>query len=92
MILSNPNNKIQMFEILDFEKCHIVKFGSGKNTGFIVYTFNTSQIRILTGKNTNQEEIPETILDNGVKGKINPTKVFLFVAKVLKRTLCPQCV
>ena len=66
-----------MFEILDFEKCYRFKFGSGKKTGFVVYSFNPSEIRILTGKNTEGEEIPETVVENKVQGKINPTRVFL---------------
>lgn len=81
-----------MFELINFEKSFFVKFGSGKNTGFIVFVFDAENITILDGINTIDERIPQTTIQNGVKGKINPTKVFLFVVKVLKKTLCPECI
>jgi len=81
-----------MFELINFEKSFFVKFGSGKKTGFIVFVFDAENITILGGINTIGERIPQTTITNGVKGKINPTKVFIFVVKVLKKTLCPECI
>ena len=81
-----------MFELLNFEASHFAQFTSGKNKGYIVFTYDSENITVLSGLNTMLERIPQTTIENGVKGKINPTKVFLFVAKVLKKTLCPECI
>jgi len=81
-----------MFELINFEESFFIKFGNGKNTGFIVFVFDAEKITILDGINTAGERIPQTTTENAVKGKINPTKVFIFIAKVLKKTLCPNCI
>ena len=81
-----------MIDLINFEKSYFAKIGSGKKTGFVVYTFEASNITVLGGVNTEGKQIQEITIENGVKGKINPTKVFLFIAKVLKKTLCPECI
>lgn len=81
-----------MFEILNFEEIYFCKFGNGKGEGCIYFCFDNSEIRIISGKDTDGKQIPETTIKNEIKGKINPTKVLLFIAKVLKKVLCPSCV
>ncbi len=81
-----------MIELINFEASHFAQFTNGKNKGYIVYVFNPENITILGGINTEGKQIQEITIENGVKGKINPTKVFLFIAKVLKKTLCPECI
>jgi len=44
------------------------------------------------GNGKTGKEIDETTIINDIKGKINPTKVILFIVKVLKKVLCPECV
>ena len=81
-----------MIELLEFEEIFFCKFGNGKAKGHVYFAYDDNQIKILSGKNTEGKEIPETTIKNEVKGKINPTKVLLFIAKVLKEALCPSCV
>jgi len=82
-----------MFEILDLEdKIYLFRFGNGKTKGFVYFSFDDKQIKVLSGLNTAGKEIDETTIINDIKGKINPTKVILFIVKVLKKVLCPSCV
>ena len=78
--------------VLNFEEIGFFKFGDGKREGWVYFSFDKSEIRIISGLDTEGKQIPETIIKNEVKGKINPTKVILFIVKVLKKVLCPSCV
>ena len=81
-----------MFELLNFEEIYFCKFGNGKSEGHIYFSYDDNQIKILSGVDPDGKKISETTIKNEIKGKINPTKVLLFIAKVLKKVLCPSCV
>ena len=51
---------------------------------FTIQGINTSSHRISKTIDIHVEEIYQD-------GKINPSKLFAYVAKVLKKTLCPKC-
>ncbi len=60
-------------------------------TATIFFNYDDINIFVLGGKTTTGEEIKQQKIKNEVKGALNPTKVFFFIAKVLKKTLCPEC-
>ena len=91
LTISQNIKTYKVIELINFEKSHFALFTNGKNTGYITYTFGSSNITVLGGINTEAKQIQEITIENSVRGKINPTKVFLFIAKVLKKTLCPHC-
>ena len=73
-------------------------FENGKfNRGHINWSelkqYENDYITTVNGKNTKGEEIREVTVAVIAKGKKpDPTQVFWFVAKVLKKVLCPECV
>lgn len=82
-----------MLELTKIEKRHYTEFINEKlQTGFLYYTYNKKTITVLFGKNTEGEEIgtEEFEYDTEVE-KLNPTQIFLIVAKVLREKLCPEC-
>lgn len=81
-----------MIEILEIESnVNFVKFNIESKESEISFNYDKHYIYILSGVNTKGEKIkPQKIL-NEVEGKPNPTKVFKFIAKVLKKVLCPNC-
>ncbi len=55
--------------------------------------YKDDYITTVKGKNTKGEEIREVTVAVISKGeKPDPTQVFWFVAKTLKKVLCPECV
>jgi hypothetical protein len=73
-------------------------FENGKfDRGHIKWTelkqYENDYITTVNGKNTKGEEIREVTVAVITKGKKpDPTQVFWFVAKVLKKVLCPEFV
>ena len=80
-----------MFQILDLEEIYILKFGNGKSEGYLHFTYTDYHVKIIIGKDTEGNAIPPKEINHKIQGKINPTKVILFIARVLKKVLCPSC-
>ncbi len=69
------------------------KFDRGHIEWSELKQFENDYITTVNGKNTKGEEIREVTVAVITKGKKpDPTQVFWFVAKVLKKVLCPECV
>lgn len=45
----------------------------------------------IRGVSSSGNPIEATEIDIKVKGKINPTKIFFAVVKLIKKVLCPEC-
>jgi len=80
-----------MIELTNIQNSYYSEYTAGENIGYITFTYSDETITVLGGVNTSGELVPEVEILNEVQGKINPTKVFRWVAKVLKATLCPEC-
>jgi len=69
------------------------KFDRGHINWSELKQYENDYITTVNGKNTKGEEIREVTVAVITKGKKpDPTQVFWFVAKVLKKVLCPECV
>ena len=69
------------------------KFDRGHIEWSELKQYKKDYITTVNGKNTKGEEIREVTVAVITKGeKPDPTQVFWFVAKVLKKVLCPECV
>ena len=69
------------------------KFDRGHIEWSELKQFENDYITTVNGKNTKGEEIREVTVAVITKGKKpDPTQVFWFVAKVLKKVLCAECV
>jgi len=73
------------------ERVNLVTFQVGEKTGHVSFNYDKENIYILGGLNTEGVEIKEQVVLNEVQGKPNPTKVFKFIVKILKKVLCPEC-
>jgi len=82
-----------MLELTKFEKAYYTEFiNSNEQTGFLYYTYNKKTITLLSGQNTSGEPIePETVEYDGEIQKVSPAGIFLLIAKILRKKLCPEC-
>lgn len=86
-----------MIEIIKMGKNECwFKTDTDKNIGFLVWTEPKAQdkchhITMVKGLSAGGDIINTNVVFE-VEGKVNPSKVFWLVAKVLKKVLCPHCI
>ena len=85
MELTKIGDNFAYFENGKFDKGHI-EWSELKQ-------YKKDYITTVKSKNTKGEQIREvTVAVVSKGGKPDPTQVFWFVAKVLKKVLCPECI